>query len=192
MQFYLAIVIDQNAYLKYNLKSFSSLEELDRYTTNFKNSKEIKYNYQVDISLFLKRYDSYLSNFKKKNNGRLCVFGYDLQNNIRFFPVLYKEHEELLNLENSVLKIKNALDDYNVLFSIYNRKKYLLTKFEKEVLANYLYTKNNRYKDVFVLTFISRIKSSSNCYLYIRSLMNVSSLLDINKNLNSNILKKIR
>lgn len=192
MQFYLAIVIDQNAYLKYNLKSFSSLEELDRYTTNFKNSKEIKYNYQVDISLFLKRYDSYLSTFKKKNNGRLCVYGYDLQNNIRFFPVLYKEHEELLNLENSVLKIKNALDDYNVLFSIYNRKKYLLTKFEKEVLANYLYTKNNRYKDVFVLTFISRIKSSSNCYLYIRSLMNVSSLLDINKNLNSNILKKIR
>ena len=192
MQFYLAIVIDQNAYLKYNLKSFSSLEELDRYTTNFKNSKEIKYNYQVDISLFLKRYDSYLSTFKKKNNGRLCVYGYDLQNNIRFFPVLYKEHEELLNLENSVLKIKNALDDYNVLFSIYNRKKYLLTKFEKEVLANYLYTKNNRYKDVFVLTFISRSKSSSNCYLYIRSLMNVSSLLDINKNLNSNILKKIR
>ena len=162
---------------KKDLITFPSLEELDSYTISFSNSSEIRNKYSKEIQEYLRKNIIYLTNQKQKE-GRIVITYLDNYNNIRYFPIIYKNEQELLNVDKTLKIIKDKLNDDNVLKDISVRKSYLLSRNEKDLLNIYFSTNNLKYKKDFIIFFINRLYSSKNKYLYVRSLLNVCKLMD--------------
>ena len=150
----LSLVLDNTGYKILNLINFSSLEELDKYTTLFKNSLELRKKFENEITSYLIKNSSYLENTKQKN-GKIMITYIDKYGNIRFFSMC-------------------MFEDINFLTEINKRKKYLLSNLEKELLLSFLETGNLENKRLFINNFKERINNSDNKYLYMRSLLNTA------------------
>lgn len=174
----LALVLNEDGSLKKDLMTFQSLQSADNYTTKLNDSKDIKKEFASIIKSFLENNQSYLTKRKNNYQGRICLISYDNQNNIRFFPILYKQNSKLSQINYLKSAIKEKLNDDIVLEEIFKRKKYLLSKNELSLLNLYLRLKDIKYKKLFISSFYLRISKNSNCYLYLRSLINVCGLLN--------------
>ena len=172
----ISLVLGDANIRKKDLITFPSLEELDSYTISFSNSSEIRNKYSKEIQEYLRKNIIYLTNQKQKE-GRIVITYLDNYNNIRYFPIIYKNEQELLNVDKTLKIIKDKLNDDNVLKDISVRKSYLLSRNEKDLLNIYFSTNNLKYKKDFIIFFINRLSSSKNKYLYVRSLLNVCKLM---------------
>ena len=169
----LPLVLDNTGYKILNLINFSSLEELDKYTTLFKNSLELRKEFENEITSYLIKNSSYLENTKQKN-GKIMITYIDKYGNIRFFSMLYQDDKKWLDLDLSLNFIFSMFEDINFLTEINKRKKYLLSNLEKELLLSFLETGNLENKRLFINNFKERINNSDNKYLYMRSLLNTA------------------
>lgn len=172
----ISLVLGDANIRKIDLITFPSLEELDSYTISFSNSSEIRNKYSKEIQEYLKKNIIYLTNQKQKE-GRIVITYLDNYNNIRYFPIIYSNEQELLNIDKTLKIIKDKLNDDNILKDILVRKSYLLSRNEKDLLNIYFSTNNLKYKKDFIIFFINRLSSSKNKYLYVRSLLNVCKLM---------------
>ena len=172
----ISLVLGDANIRKKDLITFSSLEELDSYTISFSNSSEIRNKYSKEIQEYLRKNIEYLTNQKQKE-GRIVITYLDNYNNIRYFPIIYSNEQELLNIDKTLKIIKDKLTDNNILKDISVRKSYLLSRNEKDLLNIYFSTNNLKYKKDFIIFFINRLSSSKNKYLYVRSLLNVCKLM---------------
>jgi len=182
MKVYLSIVLDSLGLIKKDLIEFRDLVNLDFYTVMLEDSNSIRDIFKKDIARYLKENKNYLKKYKNNYQGRICITYYDKQGNVRFFPILYKKDIWFLKRKDSLERISLAFSFDSVLEELFSRKKYLFTKYERELLGNYLENKKLDLKNIFISTFINRIASDKNSYLYIRSLLNVCSLLKENDN----------
>ncbi len=172
----ISLVLGDANIRKKDLITFPSLEELDSYTISFSNSSEIRNKYSKEIQEYLRKNIEYLTNQKQKE-GRIVITYLDNYNNIRYFPIIYSNEQELLNIDKTLKIIKDKLNDDNILKDISVRKSYLLSRNEKDLLNIYFSTNNLKYKKDFIIFFINRLSSSKNKYLYVRSLLNVCKLM---------------
>ena len=172
----ISLVLGDANIRKKDLITFPSLEELDSYTISFSNSSEIRNKYSKEIQEYLRKNIIYLTNQKQKE-GRIVITYLDNYNNIRYFPIIYSNEQELLNIDKTLKIIKDKLNDDNILKDILVRKSYLLSRNEKDLLNIYFSTNNLKYKKDFIIFFINRLSSSKNKYLYVRSLLNVCKLM---------------
>lgn len=172
----ISLVLGDANIRKIDLITFPSLEELDSYTISFSNSSEIRNKYSKEIQEYLRKNIVYLTNQKQKE-GRIVITYLDNYNNIRYFPIIYSNEQELLNIDKTLKIIKDKLNDDNILKDILVRKSYLLSRNEKDLLNIYFSTNNLKYKKDFIIFFINRLSSSKNKYLYVRSLLNVCKLM---------------
>lgn len=172
----ISLVLGDANMRKKDLITFPSLEELDSYTISFSNSSEIRNKYSKEIQEYLRKNIEYLTNQKQKE-GRIVITYLDNYNNIRYFPIIYSNEQELLNIDKTLKIIKDKLTDNNILKDILVRKSYLLSRNEKDLLNIYFSTNNLKYKKDFIVFFINRLNSSKNKYLYVRSLLNVCKLI---------------
>lgn len=173
----ISLVLGDANIRKKDLITFPSLEELDSYTISFSNSSEIRNKYSKEIQEYLRKNIEYLTNQKQKE-GRIVITYLDNYNNIRYFPIIYSNEQELLKVDKTLKIIKDKLNDDNVLKDISVRKSYLLSRNEKDLLNIYFSTNNLKYKKNFIIFFINRLSSSKNKYLYVRSLLNICKLMD--------------
>lgn len=171
----LSLVLDNTGYKVLNLITFSSLEELDKYTTLFKNNLELRKEFESKITSYLTKNSSYLENTKQKN-GKIMITYIDKNNSTRFFSLLYQDGKKLLDLDLSLNFIFSMFEDINFLTDINKRKKYLLSNLEKELLLSFLETGNLENKRLFINSFKERINNSDNKYLYMRSLLNTARI----------------
>lgn len=172
----ISLVLGDANIRKIDLITFPSLEELDSYTISFSNSSEIRNKYSKEIQEYLRKNIVYLTNQKQKE-GRIVITYLDNYNNIRYFPIIYSNEQELLKVDKTLKIIKDKLTDDNILKDILVRKSYLLSRNEKDLLNIYFSTNNLKYKKDFIIFFINRLSSSKNKYLYVRSLLNVCKLM---------------
>lgn len=172
----ISLVLGDANIRKIDLITFPSLEELDSYTISFSNSSEIRNKYSKEIQEYLRKNIVYLTNQKQKE-GRIVITYLDNYNNIRYFPIIYSNEQELLKVDKTLKIIKDKLTDDNILKDILVRKSYLLSHNEKDLLNIYFSTNNLKYKKDFIIFFINRLSSSKNKYLYVRSLLNVCKLM---------------
>ena len=172
----ISLVLGDANMRKKDLITFPSLEELDSYTISFSNSSEIRNKYSKEIQEYLRKNIEYLTNQKQKE-GRIVITYLDNYSNIRYFPIIYSNEQELLNIDKTLKIIKDKLTDNNILKDISVRKSYLLSRNEKDLLNIYFSTNNLKYKKDFIIFFINRLSSSKNKYLYVRSLLNVCKLM---------------
>ncbi len=172
----ISLVLGDANIRKKDLITFPSLEELDSYTISFSNSSEIRNKYSKEIQEYLRKNIIYLTNQKQKE-GRIVITYLDNYNNIRYFPIIYSNEQELLNIDKTLKIIKDKLNDDNILKDISVRKSYLLSRNEKDLLNIYFSTNNLKYKKDFIIFFINRLSSSKNKYLYVRSLLNICKLM---------------
>lgn len=172
----ISLVLGDANIRKIDLITFPSLEELDSYTISFSNSSAIRNRYSKEIQEYLRKNIEYLTNQKQKE-GRIVITYLDNYNNIRYFPIIYKNEQELLKVDKTLKIIKDKLTDDNILKDILVRKSYLLSRNEKDLLNIYFSTNNLKYKKDFIIFFINRLYSSKNKYLYVRSLLNVCKLM---------------
>ncbi len=171
----LSLVLDNTGYKVLNLITFSSLEELDKYTTLFKNNLELRKEFESKITPYLTKNSSYLENTKQKN-GKIMITYIDKNNSTRFFSMLYHDDKKWLDLDLSLNFIFSMFEDINFLTDINKRKKYLLSNLEKELLLSFLETGNLENKRLFINSFKERINNSNNKYLYMRSLLNTARI----------------
>ena len=171
----LSLVLDNTGYKVLNLITFSSLEELDKYTTLFKNNLELRKEFESKITPYLTKNSSYLENTKQKN-GKIMITYIDKNNSTRFFSMLYHDDKKWLELDLSLNFIFSMFEDINFLTDINKRKKYLLSNLEKELLLSFLETGNLENKRLFINSFKERINNSNNKYLYMRSLLNTARI----------------
>ena len=172
----ISLVLGDANIRKKDLITFPSLEELDSYTISFSNSSEIRNKYSKEIQEYLRKNIEYLTNQKQKE-GRIVITYLDNYNNIRYFPIIYSNEQELLKVDKTLKIIKDKLTDDNILKDILVRKSYLLSRNEKDLLNIYFSPNNLKYKKDFIIFFINRLSSSKNKYLYVRSLLNVCKLM---------------
>ena len=173
----ISLVLGDANIRKKDLITFPSLEELDLYTISFRDSIEFRNIYSNEIQEYLRKNMIYL-NRQKQKEGRIVITYLDNNNNIRYFPIIYYNEKELLNIDETLKIINDKLTDDNILKDILIRKSYMLSHNEKDLLNIYFNTNNIKYKNDFILFFINRLNSSKNKYLYVRSLLNVCKLMD--------------
>lgn len=184
MRFSLSIVLDKNGRNRQDLYKTSTLKELDDYLLSFKNHLEIRDKYLDDVSEFLLDNMNYIRENEKKNkrvnNGRICITYIGKNNEIRMFPIIYRDDPKLMSRDNCLRKIKREFNDDDKLRELINRKRYLLSDHEIGLITNYLmyHVSYKKYKRIFINDFISRLTglSDDKLYMYLRSLMNLCDL----------------
>jgi len=185
MKFHLSIVLDKEGYNRYDLYSTNTLRELDEYIKSFSDSQEVRDKYNEEVSEFLLDNMETIMNSEHRNNrtnnGRICIVYEGKNNTLRMFSILYKNDGYLMDKEKCLSRIKTALDDDSKIREIINRKRYLLSEYEIDLISDYLMypVSYKRYKRMFINDFIRRLSkfSDDNLYMVLRSLMNICDLV---------------
>jgi len=108
----LSLVLDKDGYVRLDLKKDIELSEIDKYTTTFSSSNEIREEFKEEIKSFLDSQQEFTKNFKKEHNkdGRIVLVYSDEKHNLHTLRVLYKGMEEKLDLEKMIGNIKKSLE----------------------------------------------------------------------------------
>ena len=198
MECYLMFHLDQDGKNGIILKHSNDLLEIDNYIiNNFKTRNDLFNYYNEDIGEFCldKRKLIELEN-RRNNHNRLgaislfCKYQNSYGTSFIKIPIIYGNDKRLLSSNSCLRKIKEKLDDINILKKIFISKKYLLTYYEYELLSLYLRFNDLKNKKKFIDSFVNRIKKydDQKRYLYFRSLMNLCSLNELElKTLKGNI-----
>ena len=185
MKFHLSIVLDRDGYNRQDLYSCKTLKELDEYLLKFRNHQEVREVYFEEIGEFLLDNMKYIRENEKKNNrannGRICIVYEGKNGKLRMFSIIYQNDGIILEKKRCFRKIRNELNNDNTLKELLNRKRYLLSQYEIDLLSQYLMfpTSYKKYKRIFINDFIARLEkmSDDNLYMYLRSIMKMCGLL---------------
>ena len=195
--FHLIFHLDKDGYKGIILESFSSLKEIDKYIqNNFRNRQDVIKQYSQDISEFCldKRESIENENARNKRNrlGTVTLV-YEINNVYKKIPIIYKNDNKLLSKEICIKKIKEMLNDDNILGKLYNTKKHLLSKNEIDLLDSYKDLHDIQKKNDAITFFINRIKNmdEDGQYFYFRSLMNLCRLNKFDLNISKGCIKDI-
>lgn len=184
MRFSLSIVLDKNGYNRQDLYQTNTLKEMDDYLLGFKDYLEIREKYCDSVQEFLLENMAYIRESERKNNrlnnGRICIVYIGRNNQIRMFPIIYRDSPKLLRSDSCLRKIHRQLDNDDKLRELLNTKRYLLSQYEIDLLSDYLMhpVSYKRYKHIMINDFIARLNNLSDdkLYMYLRSLMNLCDL----------------
>ena len=190
--FHLSFLLDRNGYNRIDLISFDMLSKLDEFiNARFTNSSDVRKKYQQDISEFCLDNMNFIKNENKKNKrnwlGSIAII-VDERNNddkttqLYKIPIIYQNDKKLLRKEDCLSKIKVGLQDKNNIKRIFVEKRYLLSKYEIDLLIRDYYRSDDKYLKSFIGNFYNRLKRMENdelLYFYCRSLMHLFSLNEL-------------
>ena len=186
MEYYLMYHIDQDGNDGIVLTKRNDLYEMDNYiASNFKTGNDAYNYFKDDISEFcLDRKDKIIKENKRNNHNRLGAISlfakYENAYGTRIIkmPIIYGNDCKLLSNDNCITKIKEKLNDINVLKKILISKEYLLSYNERDTLSNYLKLHKNYDKEKFKNHFLSRLEkmNEQKKYFFFRCLMNLCKL----------------
>lgn len=108
----LSLVLDRDGMVKLDLLKDKTLSEIDKYTTLFLSSKELREKYSDTINAYLESMSEYTSNFKSEQakRGRIVITYTDEKNNSHCLRVFYNENKDKINLDEMLRKIRKDLD----------------------------------------------------------------------------------
>jgi len=111
----LSLVLDNDGFVSLTLKKGDSLT-LDKFTTGFENSDEIRNFFKEEIEQYLQKNESYIKEYeriyKRKNNGRIVLlepYNYGTKLYLRRQAVLYKKHVKCLD---HLIKYKKVMQRF--------------------------------------------------------------------------------
>lgn len=185
--------LDDYGKIGITLEEFDSLEQMDLFMQQFKDSNDVKEAYLSRINDFLKtrRAKEFLKLVKdKENNGYLR--GYTIYNNSRVHvPIIYQSI--VVPEEECIKRLRASLQNRSVLYDIYHRKPFLLpsapTLFLRHELCHTIV--HNGTNRIFIKEFISYIKNLNinEKYFVFRCLATNCHLLNKDKLKTNNVFK---
>lgn len=109
----LSLVLDKDGYVRLDLKKDIELSEIDKYTSLYDSSKEIREDYSDEISSFLKKQEDFTKTFKRDQDkiGRVVITYFDQKHKLHRLRVLYKDMKEKLDVIKMVENIKRTLEN---------------------------------------------------------------------------------
>ena len=186
MEYYLMFHLDRDGQVGILLHKTNDLSEMDKFIeNNFKNRSDVINFYRDDIQEFCLDEKERIKKENKKNHhnrlGAVSLFGrYENNYGVNYIkiPIMYKGDNKLLPPNACIRKIKEEFEDRLKLKKLYIEKRYLLSKFEFDLLSSYLNFSNPNAQDDFILEFTDRIKNSSleKQYFFFRCLLKLCSL----------------
>lgn len=185
--------LDDSGKIGITLEEFDSLEQMDLFMRQFKDSNSVKESYLDEINKFLKTdaAKGFLKIIKgRDNNGYLR--GYTKYNE-RFvrMPLIYQS--AVLNKNECFKRLRVNLHNRKILYYIYNKKPYLLPGYPTLFLRHELCRVLVHYGSdrIFVKEFVSYIEKMKpeEQYFAIRSLAEKCDLLNPPKVECDNIFK---
>ena len=194
--FSLAIVLDRDNQIRFDLYKCNSLKEMDEYIRTFKDSGEVRKKYEQDISEFMldfrKRIKRLEDKNKKHDNGSICLLYHTNGKHYRL-KTLYQNDNELLDKETCLKKIEDSLNRDFILNKIMSEKSYLISEQERMFLRGYFKLRYKNDKKNFIDNFIGRLRRSRDEYFYLtcRSLISLCNLNN-NKGISNLELKEIK
>lgn len=108
----LSLVLDKDGYVRLDLLKELELSEIDKYTTTYSTSKEIKEEYQDDIDCFLEEQLDFIQKLKREQDkrGRIVIVYEDEKHKLHQLRVLYKENIKKIDVEKMINNIKKTLE----------------------------------------------------------------------------------
>lgn len=200
MNYYLMFHLDRIGNVGIILKHSNDLRKMDNYIKNFASRNEVFDAYREDIQEFcldeMKRITEENKRNKHNRTGSISLFCRYQNNNGTFMykiPIMYKNDNELLDSIKCLKKIKEKLNENQVLEKVFKEKRFLLSMYEFDLISNYYKFQNEKYKKDFIETFINRLKkfNSDKQYFFFRSLMNVCSLNQVELKISRGIVKNV-
>ena len=180
-----------------NLKTCSNMFDLDKFIQeNFRGKRDVIKKYQDEIEKFC-----FFNNKSLDKDISVGIIAEIKDNdNVVFFheiPIIY--HKIILSNQNCLKRIKETLEDDKILRVLLEKKGYLLSQNEKDLLILYFNFHNKKNKEDAIAFLINRIKkiNDSSKYYYFRSLIYLCKLNGIRvkgnviKNINENIPNRI-
>lgn len=209
----LSLVLDKEGYVRLDLKKDLELSEIDKYTTLYTNSNEIRKYHMDEINSFLEEHESYIRTFKRKNdNGRIVIIYEDEKHRLHSLRVLYKESLQKLDVKEMIENIRRTLSEkesFNTTLDVINhfsgfifgsefdrkeigRLKIRLSTFDvSEKLYNKRLVKNIIYNHLILTLNRNREKA----YFYVRlidSYMEKQGLYSINKEKSTKNVQRLK
>lgn len=187
----LAFILDKDGWLKEDLIISNSLYKLDSYIkNNFKGTKDVRRTYDEKISEFCLNNMQLIQDENERNHhnatGRIVILENNYKNerlcDVKQIKVIYHD-SELPSRKKCITKIRKSLEDGNKLKELYQRKNYLLSQNELELIRLYDKFHNPKHKNSVIGFLTNRIKeeSGTKAYYYCRHLTNLCDLLEDKK-----------
>lgn len=199
----LCVALGKNSDENENLIISRSLYKLDQYISkNYRGREDVKNAFDQKIGEFCLRNMKRIQ-YENNNNrfGDIVILEKTYNEkgkivNIEKIKLIYKNHF-LPARRTCISKIKKILQNDKKLFELRERKYYLLSQNEIDLIDKYERRGLKKDKDAAISCFISRIKTakSHEAYYYCRSLSNLCDLIQekvkTSKGCIKNISKKI-
>ena len=108
----LSLVLDKEGYVRLDLKKDIEISEIDKYTSLYDSSKEIREGYSDEIECFLDEQEAFTKTFKREQDkrGRIVIVYEDEKHKLHSLRVLYKDNLDKLDLEEMVENIRKTLE----------------------------------------------------------------------------------
>lgn len=183
----LSFILDKDGWLKEDLIISNSLYKLDNYIkNNFNGTKDVRRIYDEKISEFCLNNMKLIQDENERNHhnatGRIVILENTYNDgrlcDVKQIKVIY--HDNLLpSRKKCITKIRKSLNDDNKLKELYQRKNYLLSQNELELIRLYDRFHNRKYKKSVIGFLTNRIKEAggTEAYYYCRHLTNLCDLL---------------
>lgn len=201
--FHLSHLLDTDGYNRIDLISFYELSRLDKYIENFSSNKEIRKKYDMDISEFclhnMKKIQRDNKIHKRNWTGSIAIIceirdDDDKTVSLHKIPIIYKNDYKLLSKKDCLRKIKDRLENSEVILDIFNNKRYLLSPNEIELIYLYFKWNNKKYLKSANTFFYNRLRSLDDdelLYYYCRALMHTFGLNELSVKTKFGTISKI-
>lgn len=117
----LSIVLDKDKLIRLDILKDIDLSEIDKYTTEFLSSREIREKHKEEIEEFLEQHKTFTDTFKRESNkkGSLVIVYEDENQELHRMRVLYREDQKKLDTNHLVTELfKTIRQTENPDFSI--------------------------------------------------------------------------
>ena len=121
----LSLVLDKEGYVRLDLQQDIEISEIDKYTSLYDSSKEIREYYGDEIDCFLIEQEPYIRSFKRDQDkkGRIVITYEDEKHKIHKLRVLYKDSLEKLDVKEMIENIRKTLEkeeNFNTTLDVIN------------------------------------------------------------------------
>ena len=190
-EYSLSFTLDNKPEISIDLITFNSLRELDEFIQNkFTCREDVQKEYNSVMGEFALSYMNKIQDEDRRNNYNRCGLVVILEKSfrdnkllsIRRIKVLYKG-DVLPPRKTCISLIRESLEDDEKLKTLFNKKRYLLSDNEIELIAIYLFRNIPKYKESAIGFFTRNIRDADDdeAYYYCRHLANLCNLVKIKK-----------
>lgn len=109
----LSLVLDKDGYTKLDLIKDKEISEIDKYTTSYDSSTEIRTDHKEEIDNFLTSNNDFIKTFKREQDkkGRIVITYSDEHNNLHKLRVLYKDNVKKIDTLKMITNIRKTLEE---------------------------------------------------------------------------------